>query len=305
MHGTIAATIRRVRILRLLPFLLLLIPAPAHGWGYKGHQLVSEAATFHVPVGMPAFFHRAYPSLVYLGYEPDRWRSGGPSLDNAGPPEHFLDYEYVSHLELPAGRFEALDLMIASGTLRRFGLETDTAGFLPWRIAELTDLLELQWRLWSRTEDVLEREQIEQNIIHAAGILGHYVADAANPHHSTIHYNGWVGDPGPGFRFDCEAHRRFESDFVSRRVGLADVLPVVQPLQLREDHFASAMDFVKDSNSLVVTLYAIDRDGGFDGKGTARGLAFAAGRIAQASSWLRDLWWSAYVQGTSSSAEGR
>ena len=31
----------------------------------------------------------------------DRWRGGGPSLDAANAPDHFLDYEYVADLTLP------------------------------------------------------------------------------------------------------------------------------------------------------------------------------------------------------------
>jgi hypothetical protein len=64
--------------------------------------------------------------------------------------------------------------------------------------------------------------------------------------------------------------------------------------QLREDYFATALDFVRESNALVETLYRIDRDGGFQGYGTEESRAFAADRMAAGASLLRDLWWSAY-----------
>lgn len=293
---------------------LLIITAPRlAAFGEHGHYLASEAATLDVPGDMPAFFHQAYPRLVYMGYDPDRWRSGGPSLAAVNPPNHFLDHEYVSHLELPRDRYQFLALLESSGTLERFAIRNTTSGFLPWKVAELHDLLTVQWRLWrASSPHTIERLQIESNIIAIAGELGHYVADAGNPHHSTIHYNGWV-DPQPDqFRcsgageelrceplnplpFDCGTHSRFESDFVSRVVRLEHVVPHLEPARRRADAFEAIMELLLESNALVRTIYELDRDGAFTGAGTPRGREFAASRIAAGSSLLRDLWWSAWL----------
>jgi hypothetical protein len=66
---------------------------------------------------------------------------------------------------------------------------------------------------------------------------------------------------------------------------------------LRKDPFATAVEFVKASNSHVEELYRIDRDGGFDifrpVKPEAK--AFTAQRLAAGATLLRDLWWSAWV----------
>src|SRR5437762_1897795 len=95
----------------------------------------TTAATCWLPTDMPPFFYKAFPQLVWLAYDPDRWRGAGPSLDAANPPDHFLDYEYVAGLTLPPDRYKAIALLGTSGTLRRHALENSWTGFLPWRIA--------------------------------------------------------------------------------------------------------------------------------------------------------------------------
>ncbi len=279
-----------------IAFLLLLPSSFLYAWGQTGHYMVSEAATFEVPSEMPRFFHNHYPELIYLGYDPDRWRGNGQSLNALNPPEHFLDFEFVEHLELPPSRYDFIQLLTDSDTLRKRGIENTSPGFSPWRIAELSELIELQFRLWRQSDlPARDRAQIEQNIIQYAGVLGHYVADAANPHHTTINYNGWVELNPEGYAFDCGTHSRFETQFVSRAMEISAVTPKLRDPVRRQDYFLTALNFIKESNGLVETLYRFDRDGGFAGMGTAESRDFTADRMAAGASLLRDLWWSAWV----------
>ena len=268
----------------VLAIALTLFALPCPGWGEKGHYIANEAATHGVPYEMPAFFHDSYPALAYLGYEPDRWRGAGPSL-NASSPEHFLDYEFVSHLgPLPASRSRYFELLISSGTLDRYGIRMSTPGLNPWRIAEICEMLTRQWRLWRFEDNPIEKRQIEGNIVHLAGILGHYVADSANPHHSTIYYNGWTGPNPNGYRYDCRTHSRFESQFVTMNVVSSDVTPLLAQKHRRDNYFEEAVGFIKSSNDQLETLYALDRDGAFDGTGTKEGHEFARKRLSVAAS---------------------
>ncbi|HEY0590265.1 MAG TPA: nuclease [Thermoanaerobaculia bacterium] len=286
--------------MRPLASVLLLIATsalPAFAWGEKGHVLVAEAATRGVPAEMPRFFHEAYGRLIYLANDPDRWRGAGRSADDENPPEHFLDYEYVADLELPRGRNDFIALLYSSGRAREKLLAPDTAGFVVWQVAETTETLTDQFRRWRAMPDGPDREQVEETIVFLAGTLSHYVADSANPHHATIHYNGWVGDPSRGFRNDCETHARFESVFVTNNLQLEDVEPRVDAPRARPDGFAEAVALIRDANAQVERLYAIDAAGGFDyPSGTPEGKAFAAERLALGASVLRDLWWSAWVE---------
>lgn len=285
---------------RLLPLLLSLVLAPAaFAWGEKGHYIVNEAAALSLPTDMPHFFYRSFSRLTWLGYDPDRWRNAGESLEAVNPPEHFLDYEYVSHLELPNDRYRYVDLLYQSGTLRRHGITVSTPGFLPWRIAEICDRLTSSWRQWrSSRPGSAERTHIEANIIRDAGVLGHYVGDGSNPHHTTINYNGWVEENPEGFANDCETHERFERNFVSHALSTAEVTPRVSPSPtLRTDYFATALGHVRESNGQLRALYRLDRDKAFDlfrRPPAPAGVEFAAARLAVGAGMLRDLWWSTW-----------
>ena len=287
------------RVKRSWIFLLFLITAiPAFGWGEKGHYLTNEAATFGLPNDMPLFFYKAYPELIFLAYDPDRWRGAGESLDAANPPDHFLDYEYVAHLNLPPDRYKFIDLLATSGTTRRYGITNTTAGFLPWKIAEMTELLTSEFRQWRfAPPNSRERAFIERDIIHVAGILGHYAGDSANPHHATFNFNGWVLPNPNHYPNDCDTHSRFETEFVSHAMVLDDVTPKLGPPTLRKDYFKTALEAIKESNALVETLYRMDRDHAFDVFRPVSPAAreFTASRLAAGASLLRDLWWSAWT----------
>lgn len=269
---------------------------PALAWGEKGHAIVNEAATFGLPADLPHFFHRRYPQIVYLGYEPDRIRSAGVSIDAFNAPNHFLDYEYVMHLELPPNRYRYIELLYESGTLRNLGIDVETPGFVPWRIAELAEELQQEFQIWRQTPaDSPDRAFVEDNIIRIAGVMGHFVADSANPHHASKHYNGWVGYPNASrYPTDCETHSRFETQFVSRVVRPEVVLAIRSDVKVTDDYFKTALDFIRESFELVEPLYRLDRDGGFAGRGTPEARAFAAQRLARGGAVLRDIWVSAW-----------
>ncbi|HET7434073.1 MAG TPA: hypothetical protein VFN10_05090 [Thermoanaerobaculia bacterium] len=282
----------------LLAILVLIAAAPAFAWGEKGHYIVNEAATLGLPTDMPPFFYKAFPDLVWLAYDPDRQRGGGASLDAANPPNHFLDYEFTAGLTLPADRYKFIELMTRSGRLEQKAITNSEAGFLPWQIAEEAQRLLVEFRLWrASVPGSSDRAIIERDIIHIAGVLGHFAGDSSNPHHTTIDFNGWI-EPNPnGYANDCGTHSRFETAFISRAVTTANVTPKLAAPKLRTDFFAAAVEQVQASNHLVERLYQIDKDGGFNPIGPIKPVAleFASDRLAAGASFLRDLWWSAWV----------
>jgi hypothetical protein len=262
--------------------------------------MAARAAVETLPAGVPAFFTAAGEQLVYLDPEPDRWRSRPlREMDQAFSYDHYIDLE-----NLPEGALSAPDRWVFLKRLYDAGLERPErdAGFLPYRIVELYQRLVTEWRLWRDEGDPRRKAWIEQRIINDAGILGHYVTDAANPHHSTIHFNGWSeGAPNPnGYTTDRNFHARFESDFVRRFVRYEDVASRVSrdARSVAGGARAAVMDHVHGSNAQVETLYRLDKEIGFrpDGPAHPETRAFAADRLAVGAAMLRDLWWSAWLE---------
>jgi hypothetical protein len=293
-----------MRITKLAPLVSLLalasVAAPAPRWGVEGHEMAARAAVAVLPAQMPAFFRGAGEQLVYLDPEPDRWRNRDmPEMDNAFSYDHYIDLENVPPAALEAPhRFAYLNLLHQAGLERP---ERD-GGFLPFRTVELYQRLVTEWRLWRAEADPVRREWIEQRIINDAGVLGHYVTDASQPHHATIHFNGWSASaPNPeGYTLDRTFHARFESDFVAAHLTQAHVSVRVTdpPVSLVGDIRGSVFEYIRESNARVETLYRLDRDFGFDPARPAHPETrdFAAERIAVGARMLADLWWSAWLE---------
>lgn len=281
-----------------LALAFLFAASNAFAWGEAGHLMSNEAATLTLPSDMPSFFYRAFPQLVWFGPQPDRLlHTSGPSFDAVDAPDHFLNYEMVAGLPLTPDRYQYLHVIESSGRLAHLGVSNSTPGFSPWRIAEMSDRLTGLFREWRNSAPrSAERRAIEDDIVVTAGVLGHFVADAANPLHDTYNYNGWLDANPNGYANDCQIHARFESDFVARSVVVNDIVAKVAPPVLRTDYFATALDFIKSSNTLVERVYQLDKQGAFSeiARPSLEGKAFATDRLAAGSSLLRDLWWSAW-----------
>ena len=268
-------------------------------WGDHGHRLVAQAASAALPATMPEFFRNASAQLVYLNPEPDRWRDRGeqfsdPAMNGAHSPEHYVDFEWIPASALSAPhRYAYLDSLRAAGV-------KENPGLLQYRMLELTQRLRVEFKLWRAAVDTQQRAAIEARILNDAGILGHYVADGANPHHTSEHHNGWVGANPKGYATDKQFHSRFESRFVQRNIRLSDVTAAMSnPPTLRAPARDSIMAYLKRSHAQLERLYEIDKRARFDSNTTApENREFAAQRMAAGAEMLRDLWWTAWETST-------
>jgi hypothetical protein len=281
------------------------VSSPAFAWGDKGHPMVNRLAAQSLPAEMPSFFRRAVTELAYLGYDPDRWRSQTePALGAVNPPDHFIDLEYTSGLELPPDRYQFMKLLVERGIVKD-DVTLATVGYLPYRIVELAELLRLQFRLWRQTPrqtalDLARRRQIEQNIIFIAGILGHYVADGSQPHHTTVHYNGWNVKfaPNPnGYITEPGIHTRFENDFVNEAIQETEVKRLVTRPRRLSSVFSETIQYLKTTQSRVEPLYKLDKAGGFaPGSTNAQAKRFVAEQLATGAQMLASIWYTAWLQ---------
>lgn len=295
------------RITRLLLCSLVITAAlvelsyDAHGWGRHGHELSGRAAAMKLPEQMPKFFRKAVDQLGYLNPEPDRWRSRDESnldkaLDSAYAPDHFLDLELV-----PPAAFDAVNRYEFTAELIKAGQKPTTAGFVPFRILELFQSLRIEFRLWRAEKDSNKRKWIEQRIINDAGVLGHYVSDVANPHHTTIHFNGWSGDNPKGYTvFTREPnqgiHYRFEELYVQTHIQLNDVAPLIGKERVIAKPREEIWNYLRSSNGLVEQLYILDKQEKFNVETRSpEHKKFVSERLAAGAQMLRDLWWTAWV----------
>jgi hypothetical protein len=288
----------RSRSTALALVLAVLILSPAvHGWWENGHFHTGRAAAEALPSQMPAFFRQSVDRLSYLNYEPDRWknsaeRAADQALIGGTSPEHYINFEKV-----PPGLLKLtnrFDFLAAIGKREPNGSQV---GLLPYRILELFQSLRVSFRLWREAPDAGTKAWIEQRIIDDAGILGHYVADGANPLHTTVHHNGWVSRNNPRkFTTDNTLHGRFEGKFVDGRIKIEDIRPRVTPqAKIIPQPRQAIVQFLDDSYGLVDDVYVLENQERFsETTASPKHKAFVAARIAVGATFLRDLWWTAY-----------
>ena len=268
-------------------------------WGSDGHRMAARAATGILPAEMPTFFREAGGQLEYLSPEPDRWRNGDlREMDEAWKYDHYIDLENV-----PPGALDAADRYEFLAELFEAGIERpqQNVGFLPFRILEMYQRLANGFAHWRLSSAGSDRDWMEARILNDAGLIGHYAVDAAQPHHTTIHFNGWAEDtPNPrGFTTDREFHSRFESGFVRSHLSFEDLPPRMpsSPEKLG-DVRAAIWEHVRSSNATVEHLYELEKRHGFDADSPPHPEAreFAIQRLTAGAEMLAAIWWTAWLE---------
>ena len=273
----------------------------AVAWGNEGHTYINRVAAEKISADMPQFLREAVGEIAYLGPEPDRWRSPSEfALKNAQEPDHFIDLERVSWLDpLPQGRYEFLRKLYE----KRAATADHPDDYLPERVGLQPYItMEVYGRLKSALREYRQlraafkpTDDVQPAIIFYAGWLGHYVADASQPLHTTIQYNGWVGPNPNGYTTEHHIHGQFESDYVRANITATDFAPLVNAPERLNDPFADYIAYLKSSNSLVENVYRLEKAGGFTGKGTPAAFEFTTRRLAAGSQMLLNLWYTAWL----------
>jgi hypothetical protein len=228
-----------------LSLLLLLAAVPLSAWGDKGHRVVSSLAIRSLPAGPRAWFAGREAEVGDHASDPDHWKS----VKKEGP-RHFLDMEpYGDPDHLPRTLDEA-QARIGGGYYR--------LGVVPWIIQE-------RWR------ELVEafREGDPAKVAFAVAILGHYLADAHVPLHTTVNHDGQRTD-------QRGVHSRWETGLVGRYVGAEDLS--VPPAQPDAALLQRPWEWLAAAHRLVPQLLADDREADrtspLNGRGKTRTSAY-------------------------------
>ena len=274
---------------------LLAQPPAACAWGNGGHRLVNKLAASSLPDSVPGFLRSeaAVNEIEYLGPEPDRWRSPAePELNAAQALEHFIDLEPADALgPLPRKRLDFEAKVFASGQ------RPEKIGLQPWVTTEVWERLKAALREYRALQAAhKDTRGVEAAALFYAGWLGHYVGDAAQPLHTTIQYNGWVGPNPNGYTTEHTIHWAFEGPFVDANLHDADVRPKMTEAKVIEgDIFDNYIAYLRQSKTHVEQVYQLEKAGGFAGGGTPESRQFTAERLAAGASMLRDMIYTAWV----------
>lgn len=285
--------------------LVLASSTAALGWGAAGHTIISEVGAGAFPTSLPAFVRgdAAVAEIAALGPEPDRSKDAGRTHDRDLDPGHYADVgddgtiAGVALSDLPPTR-EAYDT-----ALRRAGTDQYRAGFLPYALIDGFEQLAKDFAIW-RIDDAgargatseadrawfaRDRELRQTLTLRDVGVWSHYVGDASQPLHVTVHFNGWGDYPNPhGYSESRTLHGDFESAFVRAHATAAAVRAVLPPPALSTAPIAAQVGaYLAATAAQVVPLYDIQQRDGF-ATGSPQAVAFTDARLAAGAAKLRD-----------------
>jgi hypothetical protein len=195
---------------------LLLAPVPARAWGYEAHRFVMDRAIALLPAGIRPLFERDRAMVVERAIDPDTWRTAGFKDEDK---HHFLDLDWEGYGPYP---FAGLPRDYAAA-VARFGVERiEENGVLPWRVEEMHGNLRRAFEAYRR------RGPFGRNdILLYSAWLGHYVADAHQPFHAVVNYDGQLTKQnGIHTRFEALLFERFQHQLTIAPRALP---PIVNP----------------------------------------------------------------------------
>ena len=139
-------------------------------WGFYAHKRINELAVYTLPPEMIGFYKRNITYITETAVNPDRRRFSVPEE----APRHYIDLDHFGDSALYSMPRFWNDAVAAytEDSLQAYGI-------LPWHIQ----------RMYFRLKDAFLVNDPER-ILKVSAEIGHYLADAHVPLHTTENYNG-------------------------------------------------------------------------------------------------------------------
>lgn len=177
-------------------------------WGFFAHERINRLAVFTLPPDMIGFYKANIDYITEASVNPDKRRFSVV----AEAPRHYLDADHFGDsavYTLPRYWSAAVE-QYSADTLQAYGI-------LPWHI--LVVYYQLKNAFLLRDPEKIRKLSAE---------LGHYIADAHVPLHTTENYNGqFTGQEGIHAFWESRLPELFSEDY-NFFVGKAEHLPNVQ-----------------------------------------------------------------------------
>jgi hypothetical protein len=153
-----------------LGFVFMLPKQSSQSWGFYGHKRINRMAVFTLPPEMVTFYKTHIEFVTNHAVDPDKRRYG---VDGEAP-RHYIDIDhYGTHAFDSVPKFwKAAIAKYSEDTLMAYGI-------VPWQIE----------KHYYKLLNAFKNENLDQ-ILHYSADLGHYIADAHVPLHTTENYNG-------------------------------------------------------------------------------------------------------------------
>jgi len=182
-------------------------------------------------------------------------------------------------------------------------------GFLPWAITEYYEKLKSDFstlkalQQYGGTPEEIANAQAD--IVYVMGVMGHFVGDGSQPLHTTVHYNGWVGDNPKRYTTRQTFHAWIDGGYFRKTGGIkfetlvGRIQPAAHIANAGEPDgmFRNTMAYLVAQNKCVEPLYEMEKNGQLTGDGDKgmEGVQFLEGQLVKAGQMLGDIWLTAWL----------
>ena len=231
--------------------------------------------------------------------------------DSERDPGHFIDLDdngvviggVIPISQLPATR-QDFDTQQRSAT--NPAGQTQYGGYLPYAILDGFQQLRKDFAIWralsvglmTATTDAdrayfrFQLQLRQELIIRDIGYWSHFVADASQPMHVSIHFNGWGNYPNPNGYTTAAIHAPFEGAFVRNNINFIAVAGQMRPYTNRG---VATMEqrvplYLEETLAQVASVYQAAKDSNNDNYKSAQPaeIAIVTKQLAAGASELRD-----------------
>ena len=154
----------------LLPIAYCLLPTSAFTWGFFAHKKINQLAVFTLPPEMISFYKKNIDYLAVHAVDPDRRRYS----DTSEAVRHYIDIDHYGK-----DPFDSIPKYWKDAVAKFSEDSLNAYGIVPWYV-EL---------MMHRLTEAFKEENADK-VLYLSANLGHYIADAHVPLHTTENYNG-------------------------------------------------------------------------------------------------------------------
>lgn len=211
----------------LLLQICLFYSIAAHSWGFYAHKRINHLAIFTLPPEMNRLYKRHIHAIENLAVLPDQRRH---SLDEEAA-RHYIDLDRYDIKTIAFLNFDKAIQLYTNDSLQRHGI-------VPWIIPTMKNRLK---------QAFFNRDTLQ--IIKISSELGHYIADAHVPLHTTSNYDGQKSN-------QVGIHAFWES--VIPEMLQTDLEDWSAPAQYIADLQKETWNWILSSHSLVENLLSLE-----------------------------------------------
>ena len=297
-------------------------------WGVRGHTVANLAAVEGISQDGPAFLLAEKAYIGHLGTIPDTWRSPSePYLRISEDANHGWYTEGFDFIPDPPHSRTEFTLRVYDEYLKAKSKDPARAkllnirytGLQAYSIIEGYERMKAGMRLYRGVSDqpgranlasvyasisplLRDPAQVKQmlaaDIAFYMGWVGHYVADAAQPLHNSIHHDGWSGSNPKGYTRDPMIHGRFESQYLDL-IGVTEenvVKYMRKEPRFLDNVWKAVLDHSLEARGFTEDVYRLDLRGAFGKKDDTEARELVCKRLAAGAGFLRDLAYTAWAE---------